>query len=112
MLEVIISVKFELMFPKREVTSYVRPLSNPKEEEEVSIEVSSRLSSHLHTGVKTPSNSKLIPDWITNLQTPTKIDVTLILLAQGPGFGTRNSPFPRRSEPSTYVAACVPMLSS
>jgi hypothetical protein len=49
MLEVIISVNFELMFPKRAVTSYVQPLSNPKDEE-VSVAVSSRSSSHLHTG--------------------------------------------------------------
>jgi hypothetical protein len=65
--------------------------------EEVSIEVSSRLSRHLHTGMKTPPNSKLIPDWITKLQIPTKNDVTLISIGSGPGFGTMNTPFPRRS---------------
>jgi hypothetical protein len=40
----------------------MRPTALSPKEEEVSIEVSSRLSRHLHTGVKTPSNSKLIPD--------------------------------------------------
>jgi hypothetical protein len=55
----------------------MRPTAfRPKEE--VSIEVSFRASRHLHTGVKTPWNSKLIPDWITKLQIPTKNDVTLI----------------------------------
>jgi hypothetical protein len=79
------------MFPKRAVTSYVRPLSNPKEEE-----VSSRSSSHLHTGVKTPPNSKLIPDWITSLETPTKKDITLISIGSGPGVRYKKLPFPTK----------------
>jgi hypothetical protein len=95
MLEVIIFVNFELMFPKRAVTSYVRPLSNPKEEE-VTVEASSLLSSHLHAGVKTPSNSKLIPDWITSLQTPTKKDITLISIGSGPGVRYKKHPFPTK----------------
>jgi hypothetical protein len=83
------------MFPKRAVTSYVRPLSSPKEEEE-SVEVSSWLSSHLHTGVKTPSNSKIIPDWITSLQIPTKKDVTLICIGSGPGVRYKELAFPTK----------------
>jgi hypothetical protein len=95
MLKVIIFVNFELMFPKRAVTSYVRPLSNPKEEE-VNVEVSSRSSSHLHTEVKTPSNSKLIPDWITSLQTPIKKDIILNSIGSGAGVRYKELPFPTK----------------
>jgi hypothetical protein len=47
-------------------------------------------------GVKTPSNSKLIPDWITKLQSPTKKDVTLISLGSGPGVRYKEHPFPTK----------------
>jgi dipeptidase len=57
-------------YPKEEVSKY---------RSEFSIESSPP------TGVKTPSNSKLIPDWITKLQTPTNKDVTLVPIGSGPG---------------------------
>jgi hypothetical protein len=71
----------------------MRPAAfRPKEE----VEVSSRLSRHLHTGVKTHSNSNLIPDWTTELQIPTKKDLTLISIGSGPGVQYKEHPFPTK----------------
>jgi hypothetical protein len=74
----------------------MRPTAFEPKEEEVRIEVSFRLSRHLHTGVKTPLNSKLIPDWITKLQIPTKNDVTLISIGSGPGVRYKEHLFPKK----------------